>query len=153
MENLLISACLLGVSCRYDGKSKPVPEVTELMGKYNLIPVCAEIMGGLSTPRPPAEIVGDKVLTESGKDVTAEYIKGAEEVLRLGKIFGCKKALLKERSPSCGTGSKSPSCGCGVIHNGKFDGGVVSGFGKTAGLLIKNGIEVFGESRINELMK
>ena len=144
MENLLISACLLGVSCRYDGKSKPVPEVTELMGKYNLIPVCAEIMGGLSTPRPPAEIVGDKVLTESGKDVTAEYIKGAEEVLRLGKIFGCKKALLKERSPSCGTG---------IIHNGKFDGGVVSGFGKTAGLLIKNGIEVFGESRINELMK
>ena len=144
MENLLISACLLGVSCRYDGKSKPASGVTELMEKYNLIPVCAEIMGGLSTPRPPAEIVGDKVLTESGKDVTAEYIKGAKEVLRLGKIFGCKKALLKERSPSCGSG---------IIHNGKFDGGLVSGFGKTAKLLLENNIEVFGESQIDELMK
>lgn len=144
MENLLISACLLGVSCRYDGKSKPLPDVEKLMEKYNLIPVCAEIMGGLSTPRPPAEIVGDKVLTESGKDVTAEYIKGAEEVLRLGKIFDCKKALLKERSPSCGSG---------IIHNGKFDGGLVSGFGKTAKLLLENNIEVFGESQIDELMK
>ena len=144
MENLLISACLLGVSCRYDGKSKSLPDAEKLMGKYNLIPVCAEIMGGLSTPRPPAEIVGDKVLTESGKDVTAEYIKGAEEVLRLGKIFGCKKALLKERSPSCGSG---------IIHNGKFDGGLVSGFGKTAKILLENNIEVFGESQIDELMK
>ena len=144
MENLLISACLLGVSCRYDGKSKPLPEALKLMEKYNLIPVCAEIMGGLSTPRPPAEIIGEKVLTESGRDVSAEYARGAEEVLRLGKIFGCKKALLKE---------KSPSCGSGIIHNGKFDGGLVPGFGNTAELLIKNGIEVFGESRIDELMK
>ncbi|MBR5309952.1 MAG: DUF523 domain-containing protein [Oscillospiraceae bacterium] len=144
MENLLISACLLGVLCRYDGKSKPLPEAEKLMEKYNLIPVCAEIMGGLSTPRDPAEIIGEKVITKNGKDVTEEYIRGAKEVLRLGKMFGCKKALLKERSPSCGTGT---------IHNGKFDGGMVPGFGKTAELLLENKIEVFGESKIDELMK
>lgn len=143
MEKLLISACLLGVSCRYDGKSKPFPEIEKLMGKYELIPVCAEIFGGLPTPRVPAEISGEKVLTKEGKDVTAEYMKGAEEVLRLGRIFGCKKALLKE---------KSPSCGSGIIHNGKFDGGLTEGFGKTAELLLKNGFEVFGESEIEKLI-
>jgi len=143
MEKLLISACLLGVSCRYDGKSKPLSGFEKLMEKYELIPVCAEIFGGLSTPRDPAEICGEKVLTGNGKDVTAEYIKGAEEVLRLGKIFDCKKALLKE---------KSPSCGSGIIHNGKFDGGLVPGFGKTAALLLENGFEVFGESEIEKLL-
>lgn len=143
MERLLISACLLGVSCRYDGKSKPMAEIDKLMEKYELIPVCAEIFGGLPTPRVPAEISGDKVITSDGRDVTAEYIKGAEEVLRLGKLFGCKKALLKERSPSCGSG---------IIHNGKFDGGLTEGFGKTAELLLLNGFEVFGESKISGLL-
>ena len=142
MEKLLISACLLGVSCRYDGKSKPVPGIEKLMEKYELIPVCAEIFGGLPTPRVAAEICGEKVLTSDGRDVTAEYIKGAEEVLRLGELFGCKKALLKE---------KSPSCGSGIIHNGKFDGGLCEGFGKTAELLLKNGYEIYGESQIDEL--
>ena len=143
MEKLLISACLLGVSCRYDGKSKPMKDIEKLMEKYELVPVCAEIFGGLPTPRVPAEISGEKVLTAEGKDVTAEYIKGAEEVLRLGKIFGAKKALLKERSPSCGSG---------IIHNGKFDGGLVPGFGKTAALLIENNFEVFGETEIEKLL-
>ena len=142
MEKLLISACLLGVSCRYDGKSKPNENVIKLMEKYELVPVCAEIMGGLPTPRVPAEISGEKVITKDGRDVTQEYIKGAKEVLRLGKLFGAKKALLKE---------KSPSCGSGIIHNGKFDGGLVPGFGKTAALLIENGFEVFGESDIEKL--
>lgn len=143
MEKLLISACLLGVSCRYDGKSKPLPEAEKLIEKYELIPVCAEIMGGLPTPRIPAEISGDKVITEDGREVTAEYLRGAEEVLRLAKLFGCKKALLKERSPSCGSG---------MIYSGNFDGTLVEGNGKTAALLIKNGIRVFGESRADELM-
>lgn len=143
MEKLLISACLLGVACRYDGKSKPVPGIEKLVEKYELIPVCAEIFGGLPTPRTPAEICGDKVVTKEGKDVTAEYIKGAEEVLRLGKLFGCKKALLKE---------KSPSCGSGIIHNGKFDGGLCEGFGKTAELLLANGFEIFGESKLSDLV-
>ena len=143
MEKLLISACLLGVSCRYDGKSKPLSGTQKLFEKYELIPVCAEIFGGLPTPRVPAEIQGEKVITYDGRDVTAEYLKGAEEVLRLGKLFDAKKALLKE---------KSPSCGSGIIHNGKFDGGVVPGFGKTAALLIENGFEVFGESEIKKLL-
>ena len=143
MEKLLISACLLGVSCRYDGKSKPIENIEKLMEKYELIPVCAEIFGGLPTPRVPAEIIGGKVFTAEGKDVTEEYLKGAEEVLRLGKIFGAKKALLKERSPSCGSG---------IIHNGKFDGGLVPGFGKTAELLMENGFEVFGETEIEKLL-
>ena len=118
-------------------------DIEKLMEKYELVPVCAEIFGGLPTPRVPAEISGEKVLTAEGKDVTAEYIKGAEEVLRLGKIFGAKKALLKERSPSCGSG---------IIHNGKFDGGLVPGFGKTAALLVENNFEVFGESEIEKLL-
>ena len=143
MEKLLISACLLGVSCRYDGKSKPLPGIEKLMGKYELIPVCAEIFGGLPTPRVAADICGEKVLTSDGRDVTAEYIKGAEEVLRLGEFFGCKKALLKE---------KSPSCGSGIIHNGKFDGGLCEGYGKTAALLLEKGYEVFGESQLGELI-
>ncbi len=143
MEKLLISACLLGVSCRYDGKSKPMKDIEKLMEKYELIPVCAEIFGGLSTPRVPAEISGEKVITKDGRDVTEEYTRGAEEVLRLGKLFGAKKALLKERSPSCGSG---------IIHNGKFDGGLVPGFGKTAELLLAEGFEVFGESQIDEIL-
>ncbi len=143
MEKLLISACLLGVPCRYDGKSKPVQEVEKLREKYELLPVCGEVMGGLSTPRVPAEISGDRVITKDGRDVTEEYIRGAEEVLRIGKLHGCKKALLKE---------KSPSCGSGIIHNGKFDGGLVPGFGKTAELLLKNDIAVFGETEIDKLL-
>ena len=143
MEKLLISACLLGVSCRYDGKSKPMENIEKLMEKYELIPVCAEIFGGLPTPRVPAEISGEKVITCDGRDVTEEYLRGAREVLRLGKLFGCKKALLKERSPSCGSG---------IIHNGKFDGGLVPGFGKTAELLLSEGFEAFGESRINDIL-
>ena len=143
MERLLISACLLGVSCRYDGKSKPVTEAAKLMNKYELIPVCAEIFGGLTTPRIPAEVCGDKVITKDGRDVTEEYLRGANEVLRLAKLFGCKKALLKE---------KSPSCGSGTIYSGNFDGSLISGFGKTAALLIENKIEVFGESEIDKLL-
>lgn len=144
MEKLLISACLLGVSCRYDGESKPLSNIEKLMEKYELIPVCAEIFGGLPTPRIPAEIIGEKVITKDGRDVTAEYLRGANEVLRLGKLFGCKKALLKERSPSCGNG---------IIYSGAFDGTLKEGFGKTAELLIKNGFEIFGESDIETLLK
>ena len=143
MEKLIISACFLGVSCRYDGESKPLGNLEPLMGKYQLIPVCAEIMGGLPTPRVPAEVIGEKVITKDGRDVTAEYLRGANEVLRLAELFGCKKALLKERSPSCGSG---------VIYSGNFDGTFKDGFGKTAELLLKNGIEVFGESQTDELL-
>lgn len=141
--NILVSGCLLGIACRYDGKSKPYAPVIELTDKYNLIPFCPEVIGGLPTPRPPAEIVGNKVLNLECMDVTEQYKKGAQEALHIAKLYKCKYAILKE---------KSPSCGSGLIHNGKFDGGLTSGDGITARLLKKNGIIVLGESEIGNLI-
>ena len=140
--NILVSACLLGIACRYDGKSKPCEAVIRMMDKYNLIPFCPEVTGGLTTPRPPAEIAGNKVLNEKGNDVTTQYNKGAEEALKVAKLYNCKCAILKEKSPSCGKGK---------IHNGKFDGGYIEGDGITTRLLKKNGITVLGESEINQI--
>ena len=97
---ILVSACLLGCPCRYDGKSKPNDAVLALMEQHTLIPICPEQMGGLATPRVPAERRGDGVFTETGGDVTAQYRRGAEEALRLAKLYGCTHAILKERSPS-----------------------------------------------------
>lgn len=139
---ILVSACLLGVSCRYDGKSKPHPAVLALQGQHQLIPVCGEIFGGLPTPRTPAERVGGRVLTEDGRDVTQEYHRGAEEVLALARRLDCKAALLKERSPSCGTGE---------IYDGSFTRTLTAGDGVTAELLRASGIAVFGESRLADL--
>ena len=137
MENIIVSACLWGVSCRYDGNSKPCREVISLKEKYNLIPVCPEIMGGLPTPRLSSEIRGELVVMKDGSDVTKEYKRGAEEVLRLAQMFECKIAVLKENSPSCG---------CGKIYDGTFSRKLIDGNGITAGLLLKNGIKVFGET-------
>lgn len=142
MENILVSACLLGVSCRYDGKSKPNENVIALKDRYNIIPVCPEIMGGLPTPRTASEIQGCQVVMGDGTNVTKEYRKGAEEVLRLCRLFGCKRAVLKE---------KSPSCGFGKVYDGTFSGKLIDGNGITAKLLIENGIEVFGETGIMNL--
>lgn len=142
-EPILVSACLLGAACRYDGGSRPNDAVWALAERYRLIPVCPEVMGGLPIPREPSEIVGDRVLSRTGKDVTAEYRCGAERTLSLARKFGCRAALLKEKSPSCGTGT---------IHNGKFDGGLIDGYGIAARLLRENGIAVFGESRSDELI-
>ena len=143
MEPILISACLLGTSCRYDGGSKPVLSVEALMGRYQLVPVCPEQLGGLPTPREPSERQGDTVVTRSGADVTAQYRRGAEQALHLARVFGCKKAVLKERSPSCGAGE---------IYDGTFSGTLTPGDGVTAALLQANGIEVFGESEIEALL-
>lgn len=140
---ILVSACLLGVCCRFDGQAKPHEGVLSLLGRHTLIPVCPEIYGGLATPRPAAERVGKRVLTAQGGDVTAQYRRGAEETLRLGRLYGCEAALLKERSPSCGSG---------VIHNGRFDGGLAPGDGVTAALLRANGIAVYGESEWQKLL-
>lgn len=142
---LLISACLLGVSCRYDGKSKGLDRETieKLMAKHELIPICPEILGGLPTPRDPSERRGDSVIMNTGRDVTAEYRRGAQETLRLCRLFSCDAAILKERSPSCGSGS---------IYDGSFTGTLTEGDGVTAQLLRKNGIAVYGESRIIELI-
>ena len=134
---ILVSACLLGVRCRYDGKSKPHPAVERLMEQHTLIPVCGEILGGLPTPRVSAERQGARVVTADGRDVTAAYRRGAEEVLRLAERYGCKAAILKERSPSCGSSR---------IYDGTFTGTLTDGWGVTAELLRDHGICVIGES-------
>ena len=142
--NILISGCLLGLKCRYDGKEKKLPEIEKLIKLYNLIPVCPEQLGGLPTPRIPAERVKDRVITQAGADVTKEYQLGAKEALKIAKLYNCKKAILKE---------KSPSCGCGKIYDGTFSRNLTDGNGVTANLLIDNGIEIFGESEIEKFLK
>lgn len=141
MKNILVSACLLGQACRYDGKSKPCPAVIALGDRYNLIPICPEVMGGLPTPRTPSEICGERVLMKDGKDVTANYQSGAKKALAIARENACTVAILKE---------KSPSCGSGLIHNGLFDGGLVPGDGIATQVLKKEGIRVLGESKITE---
>ena len=140
---ILISACLLGLPCRYDGASKPQLWVEELARRYELIPMCPEQMGGLPTPRNPSERRGDRVVMNDGRDVTAEYRRGAEETLRLARLYGCTAAVLKERSPSCG---------CGRIYDGTFTGTLTDGDGVTAALLKENGIKVYGESELEKLL-
>lgn len=142
-EPVLISACLLGAACRYDGKSKPIDGLERLLERYQLIPVCPEQLGGLPTPRVPAERISDQVVAKDGRDVTGAYMRGAEEALRLAQLFGCKKAILKERSPSCGSGT---------IYDGTFSGRLTSGDGVTVALLKENGLRVYGESQVEELL-
>ena len=141
---ILVSGCLLGVCCRYDGASKPHPGVLELAKQHEVIPVCPEQLGGLATPRPPAERQGDRITARSGADVTKQYCRGAEEALKLYRLLECDAAVLKERSPSCGSGE---------IYDGTFTGTLISGNGVTAELFQSKGIPVFGESRIAELLK
>lgn len=137
-ENVLISACLLGINCRYDGGNNYIAAVEELKETYNLIPVCAEIYGGLTTPRIPAERLGDGVVFKDGSDATKNFVRGAEEILKLAKFYDCKLAILKERSPSCGSG---------MIYDGTFTGTLTAGDGVLCELLKKNGIRVVGESK------
>lgn len=140
---ILISACLLGVCCRYDGASKPHPLTAALAERHTLVPVCPEQLGGLPTPRPPAERRDGRVVTQSG-DVTEQYRRGAEETLKLCQLLGCGAAVLKERSPSCGHGQ---------VYDGTFSGTLTAGDGVTAELLSAHGIPVYGESQIKELLK
>ena len=141
---ILVSACLLGARCRYDGESKAHPEMAALAEQHILIPVCPEQLGGLPTPRPPAERKGERVVTQTGTDVAEQYRRGAEEALKLCKLLGCEAAVLKERSPSCG---------CGEIYDGTHSKALTAGDGVTAELLKMQGIPVYGESRIEELLK
>ena len=140
---ILVSACLLGVYCRYNGERKKLEGIERLMERAELIPVCPELLGGLPTPRPPAERVGDQVINSESGDVTRHYARGAEETRRRAQLFGARVALLKERSPSCGMVK---------IHDGRFQGRIVDGSGVTAELLSAHGISVYGESRIDALL-
>ena len=137
--NLLISACLMGVRCRSDGGRKPLDCLNELMDRHVLIPVCPEVLGGLPTPRVPAERQGERVVTKTGGDVTAQYLRGAAEAVELARRLGCTVAVLKERSPSCGSGA---------VYDGTFTGTLTDGFGTAAEALRAAGLRVIGESQL-----
>ena len=141
-KNLLISACLLGLPCRYDGKSVKKVSLDSLKKKYNLIPFCPEIYGGLTTPRNPSEQRGGEVYMNDGRDVTENYKRGAESAYMLCRELDCDMALLKERSPSCGKGR---------VYDGSFSGRLKDGDGVCAKYLSERGILVFGESEIDKL--
>ena len=132
-EKILVSACLLGTNCKYSGGNNYSEEVMEYLKDYEIIPICPEQLGGLPTPRPASEIIGDKVINNEGTDVTSNYQNGAEEALKIAKLLGLKKALLK---------AKSPSCGNGKIYDGTFSGTLIDGDGITTKLLKENNIEV-----------
>nr|WP_302597348.1 DUF523 domain-containing protein [uncultured Cellulosilyticum sp.] len=137
--NILVSACLLGVNCRYDGTGQLTEPLLSLLNEHTLIPVCPEQLGGLQTPRPPSELKNNLVVTKAGQDVTTAFKKGAEETLKLAQLYHCNLAILKERSPSCGAKQ---------IYDGSFSAHLIKGMGVTASLLMAHGIQVIGESEI-----
>ena len=142
MAIIVVSNCLIGCNCRYDGKNCRSKDVRALAKGNVLIGVCPEQAGGLATPRNPAEIQGRKVISSAGKNVTREYARGAKAALDLAKLNKAQYAVLK---------AKSPSCGKGVIYDGTFTGGKTEGNGVTAQLFLDNGIEVFTEDEIDRL--
>ena len=141
---ILVSACLLGSKCRYDGSAKPDARVIALGAEHTLVPVCPERLGGLEAPRKPSEISGNRVVGRDGRDVTAEFELGARRALEAARRFGCSCAILKERSPSCGSSS---------VYDGSFTGRVVPGPGVAAALLMENGVRVFSEENFEKLFE
>ena len=140
---LLVSACLLGMHCRYDGGGKLCPEILALGEKHQLLPLCPELMGGLPIPRPPAERQGERIVDRLGRDVTGEFQQGAQQVLRLARLWGAEAAVLKERSPSCGKDE---------IYDDSFQGRLVPGQGILARYLREAGLPVYGETEIGRLL-
>ncbi|MEV5006333.1 MULTISPECIES: DUF523 domain-containing protein [unclassified Streptomyces] len=143
MEAILVSSCLRGVPCRFDGRHKMSSEVEEAVAGREVVSFCPEVAGGLVTPRRPAELVGGdghdvldgtaRVVDDTGRDVTAEFVDGARRALVAARNAGCTEALLMPRSPSCGRGA---------VYSGSFAGELVPGDGVTAALLERNGIAV-----------
>ena len=144
MAKIIVSGFLLGCDCRYKGDNCKCDKLLELADNHTLIPVCPEQLGGLSTPRDPAEIVGDKVISNHGKDVTYEYTKGAEMALYIAKINNADAVVFKANSPSCGKG---------IIYDGTFTGNKKNGNGIAAEMFLDNGFSVFTEDEISELKK
>lgn len=149
LEPVLVSACLAGRACRYDGAANPDDEVARLVAEGRAVLVCPEEDGGLGTPRPPAEIVGGdghdvlegsaRVVTASGTDVTDEYVRGAHIALEVARRTGAREAVLKSRSPSCGKG---------CIYDGSFSRTEKEGDGVTAALLAREGIRIRTEAEL-----
>ncbi len=145
----LCSACLLGIRCRYDGKSKTNEKILILSKKEILIPICPEQLGGQGTPRPSSEIIGGdgsdvlnkkaKVVEPDGKDISESFIRGAEEVLKIAQLYNIKEAILKQRSPSCGSGQ---------MYDGTFSKNLIKGDGVTTALLKKNGVKIISDEDV-----
>lgn len=142
-EKILISACLCGCNCKYNGKNNLINELDELKERYHLIYICPETSGGLKSPRDPAEIIGSKVLLKNGEDVTTNFLLGARKSLEKCLRYDCKVAILKESSPSCGVSS---------IYDGTFSGKKIKGNGLTTRLLLENGIKVYSENDLLGLL-
>ncbi|MTI68218.1 MAG: DUF523 domain-containing protein [Firmicutes bacterium] len=137
----IVSACLVGTNCKYNGGNNFNKKIYDLVQQGKAILVCPEQLGGLTTPRDKCEIIkfrekDKKVVTERGKDVTEEFLKGADETLKIAKAIKADFAILK---------SNSPSCGLGYIYDGTFNNNLVKGNGITAEKLINNGIRVYNE--------
>ncbi|MDD5181683.1 MAG: DUF523 domain-containing protein [Candidatus Nanoarchaeia archaeon] len=135
----LVSGCLIGVKCSYNGKARPNKKLIEMFKMGELLPVCPEMLGGLPSPREPNEQKGKKVFTKSGRDVTKEFAKGAKEVMALVKKYNIKEAILKARSPSCGSGK---------VYDGTFSGKLIDGDGVLASILKRKGIKVITEEEV-----
>lgn len=154
MRTIFVSACLLGVACRYDGGSKPVPQLAKLLNdKLLIIPFCPEVQGGLSIPRYPVEITGGdgitvlegkaKALSKDGEDVSEQFIRGAEVVFEMAVTLDPQLIVVK---------SYSPSCGMDRIYDGSFSGKFKSGHGVTAARLKQGGFKLFTEDEFLKIM-
>ncbi len=143
MESILISSCLLGNNTKYNGKNNYNPKVLKLKEKYNLIPICPEVLGGLLIPREPSEIIGYKVINKIGLDVTKNFNEGARLSLIEAEKHNIKYAILKDGSPSCGVN---------YIYDGTFSGTKINGMGITAKLLSLNNITLLSEKDIEKLL-
>jgi uncharacterized protein YbbK (DUF523 family) len=150
----LVSACLLGLPCAYDGRDRLVDGLLALAACGQVVPICPEVAGGLPIPRPPAEIVGGnggdvldgraRVVMVAGDDVTAAFLRGAERALAVARQHGIVTAILRQRSPSCGS-----TC----IYDGTHSGTLIPGQGVAAALLRRHGVEVFAEAEVSRILK
>lgn len=139
---ILVSACLLGHACRYDGTARPTPGLSELLAGHTVVPICPESLGGLAIPRPPAEQRDGRVVSRDGADVTESFRRGAQAACRIAREHGATLALLKARSPSCGSTQ---------IYDGTFTGRLIPGEGIAARALREKGVEVFDETQLESL--
>ncbi len=138
---IMVSACLLGDNVKYDGTNNKNNDLIEFLKDYEIVKVCPEVLGGLSIPRVPAEILNDRVINKDGIDVTNEYINGASKTLEIAKNNNIKVAILKKNSPSCGSNT---------IYDGTFSHTIINGDGITARILKNNGIIVLNEDNYKE---
>lgn len=143
MDKILVSACLIGNNVKYNGKNNLNLDVLKLKDKYEIIPICPEVLGGLPIPRIAAEVINDKVINKNGIDVTNNFILGAKKVLSIAQDNNILFAILKDGSPSCGKN---------YIYDGSFSGIKINNYGITTKLLIENNIKIYSENEIEELL-